>query len=69
MTLDQLLNQPKMYYKVQFFDKTVTSWKDIQRSYPTLEAALNVIPKTKPDTDRRVMAISGKTRTVVFTTA
>lgn len=67
MTLNDMLKQPTTYYKVQFFNKVVSSWKDIQKSHKTIESAKNAIAKNQKfsSNELRIMAIEGKKRYVV----
>jgi hypothetical protein len=55
-----------VYYKIQYFNDVVLSWKDIQKSYPSLNEGVVAVQKSKYK-KRRLMCVDGKKRYPVMT--
>lgn len=50
------------YYKLQYFCEVSLSWKDIQKSFESSNAAI-LSSEVKPNIKYRVMEVAGKKRT------
>lgn len=51
-------------YKVQFFQEVTLSWRDIQKTYDSLDEAKVAMRKVR-DAKARIMVIEGKKRYVL----
>ncbi|RTK93003.1 hypothetical protein EKI60_06630 [Candidatus Saccharibacteria bacterium] len=51
------------YYKIQYFDKIIMSWVDVQKKYHTTDELLKDVKKTKT---WRIMVVNGKSRHIMI---
>lgn len=53
----------KSYYKIQYFDKTIMSYVDVQKRFSSIEELMGFVKRSKT---WRVMEITGKNRHIIL---